>query len=829
MPFILSLSDFNVLLKTITELFSDEGILEFSSKESCMAYAKYEAQAILLRDSDEAKYIANLIFEYYGKNCGSLTPNIFFAVGAPSGSGKTQLAFVLRSLNFNVMHATLSSNDEMSQLVYVHSNIFVFSSHLSKAIAKDLTRFPPSQFVNVYDLAMSTFTSHTVALLSCAFSIFDADKMVIVTVISFRKAINKLFADTGRLPVLVVDEAFQGQNDLSMIPAVFLRSLARACGLVSIFMGTTVDTTRFIRTRTYSATEVEVREWCLFISNLPKLNIDPSEIDKIKSVVVKSFVQMLQQSHQLTNPRAMQFLCACAQEGDGEMTLQDALNKMTNKFRRQKLIALSAVGVRAQLHYQLDDKNVSEKVAATLVMAHYAFYHKNVIVCLMSGKVVVVKKDGWEHWQPVPNFPTCFDDPLLALILGGFCLSQPTGCEDYFGSYPFLAAGMDISHVMNLTSAAAYLLVWAEHQHTEVGRIVVANRNAKKRNGNLLENIASLAIINASRVSGIGGCKVSDFIRGVVIELQPLAVSLSCGNPNELSRLWSQTEHKIPFVARTENDDVNFFPGNCSNIGLHVGVFFRPEDSECVDGIGYCNGDVFLLAEMKNLDNKQPSQNEIVKNDDDYLTIKFPNSIDDISEVEAKIVDEGESEGEIARTVPLPSARGGSGGAGIVVVRKVLKAFNNHASKAVLGLVVVSKLANIRGAVDEVDLKDTAVVYVQVKDDMFFFIRLMAQVNTKRGGLRDMNPAEKTIKQRLLCIVECDQVAVLSTLNKDQVLKFEFNLLGVEAGANSVDAGLSSDAAAGGAGGMHVADTGGLMVAMGGLDISPSVDGLCPE
>jgi len=287
--------------------------------------------------------------------------------------------------------------------------------------------------------------------------------------------------------------------------------------------------------------------------------------------------QMLHTSHPLTNPRGVQFLCHHAQEGDDKMTLQDALDKTARTFRRQKSISLSAVGVRAQVLYHLNAKNISSSyVADTLVMmAHYAFYHENLAVYLMRGDPYKYQQDGqWDHWQPIPTFPTCSEDPLLALMMGGFCLSHERDCAGYMGSYP-LSVG-DRSH-MNLTSAAACILVnsWDAYNQTQSCRIVAPNRV-------LLEDIACMAIMNASRVSGIGGCTAFDFIRGVVIELQPLAWSLICANPEKLSQWWSQVEElRIPFVARTESDKHASFPVNSNISGLHVGVIFRPENSEC--------------------------------------------------------------------------------------------------------------------------------------------------------------------------------------------------------------------------------------------------------
>ena len=89
----------------------------------------------------------------------------------------------------------------------------------------------------------------TVALLSAALGIKTTDNRLITSVSELRAAVRTI-VDAGIYPLVVVDEAFQHMTGLStnslniqldLHIEIFLRSVLRATGIASVFMGATVN------------------------------------------------------------------------------------------------------------------------------------------------------------------------------------------------------------------------------------------------------------------------------------------------------------------------------------------------------------------------------------------------------------------------------------------------------------------------------------------------------------------------------------------------------------------------------------------------------------
>ena len=170
-------------------------------------YSHYILNARLLKDSTEVFMLIKKIQQYYkphGRLCEC------FAVGAPSGSGKTQLAFTLGEYSqLDVLHICMSDSQECEQEIYKHDTISVVSKLLRVAVRQDFQNFH-----NIEDCTTTRLLEIdgpslcTVALLSAALDIKTTDNRLTTFVSELRTAIRTI-VDTDIYPVIVVDEAFQ--------------------------------------------------------------------------------------------------------------------------------------------------------------------------------------------------------------------------------------------------------------------------------------------------------------------------------------------------------------------------------------------------------------------------------------------------------------------------------------------------------------------------------------------------------------------------------------------------------------------------------------------
>ena len=86
-------------------------------------YSHYILNTRLLKDSTEVFKLVKKIQQYY-KPQGRLYE--FFAMGAPSGAGKTQLAFTLGEYSqLDVLHICMSDSQECEEEIYKHDTISV--------------------------------------------------------------------------------------------------------------------------------------------------------------------------------------------------------------------------------------------------------------------------------------------------------------------------------------------------------------------------------------------------------------------------------------------------------------------------------------------------------------------------------------------------------------------------------------------------------------------------------------------------------------------------------------------------------------------------------
>jgi hypothetical protein len=212
--------------------------------------AHYEALALALSETSEVRRLVKLLRDFYSvwqMLHDEMNPRMFFAITAPTGSGKTQMGFNLRAAKvFEVVHIVLpSATAGQAQPQHTHGtgDVEKHGGRIWEALEAD-----SNEFVNMsafwllrYDLRKQ---SHTMEVLSDIFGLTAAESMPSATSINTTEALRAALYERAslvaigralRLPLLIVDDAHNTAYTR------LLRDISRAVGLATLIMGTTVD------------------------------------------------------------------------------------------------------------------------------------------------------------------------------------------------------------------------------------------------------------------------------------------------------------------------------------------------------------------------------------------------------------------------------------------------------------------------------------------------------------------------------------------------------------------------------------------------------------
>jgi hypothetical protein len=158
----------------------------------------------------------------------------FYAVEAPSGSGKTLLPFALAAAKMRVRQFVLSALGECSQEIY--ATFLQRSSTLRLALKNDLDGNNGLDAECTISTLFSTNNYRklqTVAVLS---------KLLGLTATAdpheFRRLVVSALQD---LPLIVVDEVLSGSSSTEKTQLKLLRNILRGAGVVSMYMGTNAN------------------------------------------------------------------------------------------------------------------------------------------------------------------------------------------------------------------------------------------------------------------------------------------------------------------------------------------------------------------------------------------------------------------------------------------------------------------------------------------------------------------------------------------------------------------------------------------------------------
>lgn len=269
----------------------------------------------------------------------------------------------------------------------------------------------------------------------------------------------------------------------------------------------------------------------------------------------------------------------------------------------------------------------------------------------------------------------------------------------------------------------------------------MTNPKALRRDGDVVECIGALSVLNASRAGGLNGIAAPEFLRYVITELQPTCggAALEWQDSAALSKVWSSASTTVvPFIPRV--DDV--YP---AGLGGELGELARAYNKDRLDISVSLNRTKILFGEMKNIKNVHRSESTTKK---------------------------------------------GSGGAGFSIYSSVLERFCNDGtangsgspkknsskpdlstSQAPLGIVIVSRLTEITKSVDAQFLNNICVVRISVEN---------GKLVVNRIGLIGYDTVTLSMvtqrKPRLLCFIECDENNIRTELRAVMDLADAFHL-----------------------------------------------------
>jgi hypothetical protein len=730
------------------------------------AYQSYIAKADQLWNTSEVAEIADRVATFYSGRSNLLYDKAlrskYFVVGAPAGSGKTQLGFSLaRYTSFRVVHICLVPTTRMPQDVYRHPNIACLSEAVFSALHVDhmrWLRYKGAVTTDMYATEIMAVVAYPLCVVAALAAAFDMDADVpggIVDVGQLRAAISSAALAGKARPLLVVDEAFQDRS--SVIITKILRTVARVAGLATLFMGTTANMALFVEPGggQEASTELSTSPWAVFLTKLPALQ-HQEELPPTGDCAAAATCLELMRYTQI-NPR--NYLRFRRELDSGSTSAEMCLAIAATCLYREKGTLRTTSGVRAQVQYQLNSARVTKTGA--LVTNHFARFpdsmHGTEIVLLQGNPV---RKLDNMPWKPAPDFPSMNEDPLLALLLGGPCTREGTSCA-HPPPFAVTASGRSTA----LSSAAALILALDDAaMQAKQTQIELGNKDATKRDGNVLECIVALATINASRAGSVGNTNADLFLRHFITERLPVVPQQGplrwSPASATLSAVWTLHDTwTSPWVARVQWSDEGAAP--IPALGLQM--YKRTPDKERIDGRvdHIAPGSEAALIGVECLEETDavpsnaaevgrgatPASAEECKNHENELSLAM------LYECVDRWSCHGEEPVKTTKKAGAPN----------------MPSAASNAGKPALGLLAVAKLPTFCGTEPtsaladkfRAVLRDANIVSIKVLGGQFLQLERINVINSEEFRKKKMSPMP-----RLYCVVECDEGHVRDELWK---------------------------------------------------------------
>uniref|UniRef100_A0A7S3LZ88 Uncharacterized protein n=1 Tax=Spumella elongata TaxID=89044 RepID=A0A7S3LZ88_9STRA len=563
-------------------MFHVIGILpEVIDKEFDGEYLEYKAVGLALRNSPPAENLRNLLIAFYhdewigNSPADSLNPRHFFCVAAPSGTGKTQTAFTLKSYgDFVVAHIVLnipllngSPYAKNMQPIYQHASILLPSLYLNEAIGWDLNEIdalniPVSNDATwtpaVEDLLpggiCEKWQLHTVMALSRMFNLLDKDEEHIVVAKDMRARLWEYVGartrasdrNTFPLPVVVVDEALSYKDPDSTRRSSFLCAVLRAVGIASLFVGTNVEILKPPVPRELPCpARVIPTPWARLITLLPRthyagtlfeiLNVrgKRATLNFLRALTEYAFTctNSVQCFNALFSYRLWEYFLK-----DPTRTIDELRSKAAQHLYGEKRLLRTAAGVSAQLQYCLGETLGPED--EDFIHCHFARLEEEVDLNLTPGNQVVVKGTNKE-WVPQLAFASPAVDPIGPLLLGGICTGRKHPAP--FTLYTPVS-------IIRLTAAMAVQLCRKRLRKVHVGSNITEVSSTSYPH-NFQESSMAAAAVCASQAWGISGVRAREFLLHFAAELLPSVPtqSLRWDPATPLEKWWSGADRLVPF------------------------------------------------------------------------------------------------------------------------------------------------------------------------------------------------------------------------------------------------------------------------------------------
>lgn len=573
--------------------------------------------------------------------------NPFIAVLAPSGSGKTQLAFALDILR-PVVRITFSVPSHTRQAVYngsgglgqeiIHAaNVdFVEGLRNTKANARSCNFL--KEFSNITKLKLAGFLKELIGIR------LDPSKAHLIQKFDERFDIVYNSCTVGELveyiqkyatkPVMILDEFHRKyENDDDWPCMIYCRNLIRTVGLVCIVMGTDSSAKNVIETAgadSGNIIEGAPKPWVYVVHELPKCLVKPISLSttKISRSTFPDYNEMAQlflslpiglkhryvklvhwitkkpSIRPLTLTLAFEFLKIQFQkivDGNQEpLSIEQLFGGLVEHVRatimaRKEDTLRGENGVIGQFALNCGDfrHGKGQNGPDFLIHSHYAFLNSPDFECSWFSL----------HRKSVDKKNYLFTSEGLSNI----CAATSWNPESFFPESPsdelmeiVLVGQISAScYLRNISTYDAYVNNVRKKFHNIVSAI---GKRRHLRLGSMLESITMVAIINASHRCGYGGISLELFLPRLVSEFYPFrlpdnpALNPSCDLYQHLQDGTTFPFH-VPFFAPLDSS----FSADLTSLSqaFYFASIRTGRDNEELDGISDC-GNFMFTVECKN-------------------------------------------------------------------------------------------------------------------------------------------------------------------------------------------------------------------------------------
>lgn len=554
----------------------------------------------------------------------------FFAIIAPSGSGKTQLPFTL-SAAIPLVHISFG----FSQPIYEH--LESCSRAFIDALTYDMVTHNLGADVSCRNISSPAFRHKLRACAAISFFL-GVNPPIECTVEELKTRVADMNAKER--PIFFLDEAIPksptghisstsaGEGEETRVNSGtvdenilrYARNLLRVVGLVVVLMGTDATAANLMSIAVGSRMGEDLSPiWCTVITKLPLPTEASSEVLGSSAAMTKlrkgdhaKLSEYFEEQNRTCLPWFINLLSSIILNDISDeiivtvpssILLNRILYHLAQKIVTMKAGLRSRDGLRGQMCAHMSSYNNQRgnlgNVPLFLNPGSDLFVHKhfanlsadNDVVYLKNmttNLVVSLDKEGKKlglSWRPVSQFPSPENNSLLYLTLGG----GKNLIENVAPfPYPFVLQHDKINRNHNTVYTTHDALAYLGNS-TKLGETVdTANPNAPQRSGNYLEAIVAVAMEIASHENGVEGIQLPDFILALATELAfetPFAVDKKfklSWSENQSIRLEEQfRELKIPYLSPAGAD----WPKSLYDVGneLFVGYLVRTANKTQID------------------------------------------------------------------------------------------------------------------------------------------------------------------------------------------------------------------------------------------------------